>query len=163
MTSGGQAQKEKQSETLTWVSHPARENPGLLAFVILIILAFSLTILWADGDLLLALTSAVILVLSTLSFFLPTRVTLSSKGVVVAMPGFRRRRTWASLRRWEKDRAGVLLSPFLRPHPVLDWRRGLFLRGGERLSIYAFVEKHLGPAYIHPPKNGSVSEGELLG
>lgn len=141
--------------TLTWVSHPAKERPLHLALVTAIVLAFALAILWADGSLLLAFTAAGILIAATAGFFLPTRFTLGQRGVVVAMPGYTKRRPWGELRRWEEDGNGVVLSPFSAPHPILEWKRGIFLRGGERGEIISVLEARLGPAFVESPRNTS--------
>ena len=130
---------------LTWVSHPAREQPIRMLFATGIVLATSLSILWADGDAFLSLLGAAILLVSIAPFLLPTRFTLTQHGVIVQMPPWRtRRRSWEDLRRWEEDGRGVFLSPFSRPRRFLDGRRGIYLRGGDRGAIRDCLRRHLG-------------------
>lgn len=132
---------------LTWVDHPARRRPLALVFATATILAASLAVLWSDGGALLALVSSGVLVGSIAGFLLPTRYTLTASGVHVERLGHRRVRAWDELRRWEEDAGGFFLGTLAQPHRLLDGRRGVWLRGGDREIVRALLRERLGPPW----------------
>lgn len=131
------------AERLTWVHHPAREQPGRLIFATGVILGVALSILWADGDVFLAVVAAGVLLASIAPFLLPTRYTLTDREVIEQRPGWSRRRRWADLRRWEEGPWGFGLSPFRAPRGWLDERRSIVLRGGDRDRIREVIARHM--------------------
>ena len=130
-------------QRLTWVDHPAREHPGRLLLATVVIVAMALSVLWADGDVFLAVLSAVILLVSIRRFLVPTRYTLTETEVIVQTPGWTRRRRWTDLRRWDEWDEGFFLSPFRRRNRFLERTRGVVLRGGDRDVIREVIAFHI--------------------
>ena len=108
----------------------------------------SLSILWADGDVFMALLAAAILLVSIAPFLLPTRYTLTQREVIVQMPGWSKRRAWGDLRRWEEGKGGFFLSPFSKPRRFLDGRRGVSLRGGDQAAVRRAIVSKLGEGVV---------------
>lgn len=150
---GVEAPKPPVKKRLTWVHHPAKEKPLLLAFAAGVIALFSAAIIMADGDLPMAIISALILVVSIAPFLVPTRYTLTQNRVVQSMPGFTRERRWQELVRIQRRGDGIFLSPFAKTS-FLDGRRGLLLRGGDQEKILQFCQEQI------RCENEGQSEGE---
>lgn len=105
--------------------HPAAREPVLASLVAALLLAIS-----AGLFLLVAPLTALVLSFglwgSLAAFFLPSRYTLQEQALIVRVGPLTQRYPWARFRRVLRDRNGLLLSPFTKPHK-LDSFRGVFL------------------------------------
>ncbi len=77
-------------------------------------------------------------------FFLPTRYSLSEKGVVVKGLVTRRERSWSEFRSFTVDREGLLLSPFPRPSRLARFRGVALQFHGNRDEVVSFVKAMMG-------------------
>ncbi|MFH1690352.1 MAG: hypothetical protein ABIE42_08955, partial [Candidatus Eisenbacteria bacterium] len=74
-------------------------------------------------------------------FFLPTRFSLTGKGVAVSGLVSRKEKGWGDFRSYYVDREGLLLSPFIE-RSRLERFRGVSLQfHGNRDEVVAFVER----------------------
>lgn len=119
-------QEPSDEPVLEWSFNPWRERPG--ASAVAAVGAFGMCVLVlglglpfvADVGLCLALVSTLAPVLA------PTRCRVDARGVARRGPLGWARRDWPAIRRSERRAAGLLVSPFPRPH-WLDAYRALFL------------------------------------
>ena len=126
-TAGDQSRPADQ-ELLVWRVHPAARNPFKTLGVSVAILCLSLGSAWYAGNML-GVLALLLLVGSLWPFFLPTRYRLTTWGIEQHRWPTRIRKPWSYFRRYQRDRRGVLLSPF--PHPSrLDPFRGMYLLVG---------------------------------
>lgn len=137
--------------SLTWVDHPARQSPAKLALTTAVFLVSTLALLPLEGGVVLALVALAVLTFATAPFLLPTRFTLGAEGISRRSLVGTQRRTWETLRRWQEDRHGILVSPY-RASTQLDDVRGIYLRGGPKEQIRQVLFQRLGPPTPLPGK-----------
>ncbi|MFM7200435.1 MAG: hypothetical protein ACKO6N_06570 [Myxococcota bacterium] len=132
-------------EVLVWVEHPARRHPGRLLFTAVWIFGVSIGLLVVEQSPVLALLSLGVLGGAASPFLFPTRFRLDARGMDIQTPFRRRAYDWGRMRSWQADQNGVLVSPF-RHDSALDGMRGVYLRGGDRMLVEAFLFRQLGPS-----------------
>ena len=112
-----------------WNVHLVRDNwkRSFLLFVFLAVL-FS-TIYWIYHSLSAIVLSAVFLIPSLHRYFVPYRYELYDDFVVVFSFSARVTKPWSDFRSFYVDRGGVLLSPFVKPSRLENFR-GVYLRFG---------------------------------
>jgi len=114
------------TELLSWRSVPARRSAKTTGLVVLIIIGVPV-LLYVWYSPFFGLLGIVILGGSLLSFFLPTDYTLTEVAVLRRYLGIAQKRNWSEFRSFYPDKNGVLLSPFVRPSRLENFR-GLYLR-----------------------------------
>ncbi|MBI3872921.1 MAG: hypothetical protein HY304_07600 [candidate division Zixibacteria bacterium] len=132
------------NELLRWRSHPVKAGGRRLVWVIAVTggMTLMLTILYGAFYGFLAI---LILGGSLGTYFLPTDYVLYEGGVESRFIGVGRTFAWGRFRSFYRDRHGVLLSPFLLPSRLENFR-GIFLRfDGRGDQVMALVERHILP------------------
>jgi len=115
---------------ITWISHPARENPVKLGMVITITTLFLIFFWFVAGPWWCILT-VIVVFLSLYPFWVPTKYALDQEGIEVSRFLYRRKFPWSRFRRYEVDSGGIFLGTFRKPSR-LDPFRGLYLVGGHK-------------------------------
>ena len=121
---------------LSWVAHPARRAPGRAAFAGLVMAAVVVAARIGMQSTLLAVIGLTTLVIATAPFFLPTRYTLTRRGVIQERARARRERAWSAIRRVSAGPGAMLLSPYRAP-TWLERHRGLIVMfdGADRAEV----------------------------
>ncbi len=126
-------------ELLRWRSVPARRSARTTALVVLAIIGVPAVLFIWYGPFF-GLLGIVILGGSLLSFFLPTDYILTDSSVLRHYLGITQKRKWSEFRSFYPDKNGVLLSPFVRPSRLENFR-GLYLRfESNRDKVLAIVQ-----------------------
>ena len=124
--SGPQKPEVAERELLRWRSVPARRSTRTTVLVVLTIIGVPLVLaIWYGAFF--GLLGLAILGGSLLSFFLPTDFILTDAAVERRYLGINQKRKWSEFRSFYPDKNGVLLSPFVRPSRLENFR-GLYLR-----------------------------------
>jgi hypothetical protein len=118
---------EPETVLLSWVSHPARNRPLVTALVALFLVLLVFIVYSLTASIFFSGVAALILWGSLSQFFLPTRFTLTDKGVRVKYTVNKVAKDWNTLRSYYVDKHGVLLSPFVRPSRLESFR-GVYVR-----------------------------------
>ena len=130
---------------LAWRSHPAKHAGHRLWLAVGVVVIIPLG-LWYLYSPFYALLGFVILGGSLTSFFLPTRYVLYAGGIESRFLGIYRRFTWDQFRSFYPDRHGVLLSPFLGPSRLENFR-GVYLRfNGHKDDVLGIVRTRIATA-----------------
>ena len=114
-------------ETLTWTSHPLRRNKRNTLLVILFVILAPVIVFFSTNSLFFLLLSLVILLGSLSSFFLPTTYEFSQERIKVKFFINTREMEWGKYRSFYVDKNGVLLSPFVKPSRLENFR-GIYIR-----------------------------------
>jgi len=138
---GGTACPGPAPSQLQWTVHPARRRPaltvatGVLVVLVLVLVYVSFLQIGA------VILSAALLLGSLAPYWAPTRFELTPEGVAVFGPlPVRQWRPWTDFRAFESATNGVLVTPFLRPSR-LDNFRGIFLRTEDnRRAVVEFLD-----------------------
>jgi len=132
---------EKEIEPIEWNSHPVREERKKAVFSILFLLILWISVYISFG-IFWFLLSILLIGGSLFPFFTVTRYRLDQEGVTVRKPFYTVKKGWRQFRSYYPERNGVLLSPFLKPSRLENFR-GLFLlfprQGMERERIIHIV------------------------
>lgn len=128
-------------ETLTWVSHPAKLRPlATVVVAVFILLMFWIVFALTQSGLMVLLTGA-IFVGALWTFFFPTRYDLNKSKVKVQFTFSTREKDMTSFRSYYPDKNGVLLSPFVKPSRLENFR-GLYLRYHQNKDeVDAFIKR----------------------
>lgn len=134
----------RDGESLTWVSHPVVGAHRKNAILLSVLLVSGGLVYAATGSLGWSLISVAFLIFGVHDYLLPTTYLLSAEWASSKILFFTRRKRWSSLRSYQVDRNGVLVSPFSRPNR-LDTFRGLYLRfDGNREAVLSYLRDRLG-------------------
>lgn len=137
--------KNSQEETLSWVSHPLKRSLGKSALAISSVLVSVIFGAWYMQSYLFGALAGLVLFASLAKFFLPTRYTFSEEGVTVKTTTQTYTRPWTMFRSFYTDRNGVLLSPFIGPSRLENFR-GLYLTFADnRERVLRYIKAHVIP------------------
>lgn len=129
---------------VNWTVVPAK-NRRKLALFLGILVGVSLLSGWLFGPFW-GLFAFVLLALSNLAFYTPTRYRLDESGITVYRPFYTLHRPWDWVARVEVDKNGVFLSPFAHPSR-LDAFRGVYLLTHGQVEVekvLAFIRERKG-------------------
>jgi hypothetical protein len=128
-------------DKITWNVHPAKERPFACIIVTVSLILFCIIIYYYSESKFLTVISAIILVVSLQTFFLPTEYVLDNEGVEIRRLFNRQKRPWSVFRSFYGSNKGFQLSTFVEP-TWLDSYRGIFLiLRGNLAEVKEFLEK----------------------
>lgn len=130
-------------DSLTWKSHPARERPlAAILVVIFIAVVMSMAYYIMDRNMLMMLLAGIIFSVSLSTFFFPTIYTVDENKVTIKYVFSTKVRNLSAFRRCFPETHGILLSPYLAPTRLENFR-GFYLRYGRanKAEVDAFVQK----------------------
>lgn len=127
-----------ERELLRWRSVPAERRMKTTVLVAIVIVGVPVLLaVWYGAFY--GLLGILILGGSLLSFFLPTMYVLTDLTVSRRYLGIDQKRKWSEFRSFYPDKNGVLLSPFVQPSRLENFR-GMYLRfEGNRDEVLALV------------------------
>jgi hypothetical protein len=132
-------------ESLTWKSHPARERPLATVFVVIfIIVIMSMIYYIMDRNLFMMALAGLIFTISLSTFFFATTYTVDENKATIKYTFSAKERNLSAFRQCFPDTRGILLSPYLSPTRLENFR-GFYLRYGKdnKPAVDAFVKKLL--------------------
>lgn len=132
-------------ESLEWVCHPVKRKPLVSVGVILLILLVPVLVFSATASIGFAIFAFVVMIASLAKFFFPTRYKLDSTGVTVKTTIQALTKPWSLYRSFYPDKNGVLLSPFVEPSRLENFRGLYVMFADNKESVVAFVGKHILP------------------
>ena len=132
----------EESGEMNWTVHPARKYPRKAVATVMLIIIFCVIVLWSFHSVFWVVVSAVVLTASLARFFFPTKYRMTDEFVEVNFLGFRQKRSWKNLRRVDKTKNGVFLSPFLKYNRLENYRGLLVICDGNQSEVFDFARKH---------------------
>lgn len=125
---------------LAWTCHPVKHKPILLtiAVVLFLTLLVALVYHWTESTLF-SLAAALVLWGSVSQYFLPVGFKFTERDVTVKYTTHKLVKGWELFRSYYVDKNGVLLSPFVRPSRLENFR-GTYVRfSGNQDEVLAIV------------------------
>ncbi|MDE0009556.1 MAG: hypothetical protein OXU36_00335 [Candidatus Poribacteria bacterium] len=116
--------------TLSWTVHPLVENRRKSVLLGLFLLLLLFGIYWGFQSVSVALLSAIFLLGSLYKYFLPFRHQCEADKLIITSCCYRLERSWETFRSFYVDTNGILLSPFVRPTRLENFR-GVYVRFGK--------------------------------
>jgi hypothetical protein len=142
-TGSHDAEPVDEGEILEWSCHPVRRRPAVSVAVTVFIFIVTISIYYATMSKWFAILAAVILLASLAKFYFPTAYRLSDRRIVVKTTTQTLSKEWSLYRSFYPDKNGVLLSPFVGPSRLENFR-GLYLMfNNNRDEIIAFVRERI--------------------
>lgn len=117
-------------KSFSWISHPAKERPVATVFVTLFILGIFYLVFSITGSVIMVLIAGLIFLITLSTYFFPTTYTIDEKAVSIRYLFNVKHRNLSAFRMMYPGRRGVLLSPFLAPSRLENFR-GFYLRYGK--------------------------------
>ena len=145
-------------DSLTWKSHPAKERPLAAVLVILIISMLLLAVYYiTEKNILMLVIAALIMLISLSSFFFPTIYYIDRKKVLIKYQYTVKERNLSAFRTCYPEQKGILLSPFISPSRLENFR-GFYLRYGKnnKSEVDAFIKSLFGQMQNIDSKNAEV-------
>jgi hypothetical protein len=129
-----------ESDKLIWKNHPAAYNPKRTMLVALFLILIFVAVYLTTSSWVLTAVAVLIMFGSLTSFFLPTIYSFDNKNIYIKTLSGKRTFNWGRFRSYYPDKNGVLLSPFLRPSRLENFR-GIYLRfTNNRKEVLGYIE-----------------------
>lgn len=149
---------QDEGADLEWSCHKAKQRPIQAALVSALNLTFGIIVYYAtEGSAVFAGLALVILFLSLSRFYLPIRYRLTDRRIMIKTMTQTLYKDWSIYRSCYQDKNGVLLSPFIEPSRLENFRGVYLLFNDNAPAVMAFVKTHIGQAAAAPtqPPKGS--------
>ncbi len=128
-------------ETLTWIAHPARARKRAAALTLIFMLIIFVVVYLISLSPWMVVLAAAIFVGSLSTFFFPTRYELSREKIKVKYLFTTIVKDMSMYRSFYPDKNGLLLSPFVRPSRLENFR-GLYIKyHRNKDEVDAFVKR----------------------
>jgi hypothetical protein len=115
------------ADSISWVSHPAKARRLATALVIIFLLAVYILVFEITHSMLMVMLAILLFTMSLSTFFFPTRYEITTEKVKVRYLFTTVQKDIRSFRSYFPDKNGVLLSPFVGPSRLENFR-GIYLR-----------------------------------
>lgn len=137
-------EQESEGLVLEWTAHPLRRKPLAAVLVTIFILATGFLVFITTQSKTFGTLALVVLFASLAKFYMPTRYRLTDKRLMVKSTTQTLFKNWSQYRSYYPDKNGVLLSPFLTPSRLENFRGLYLLFEQNRDEVIAFVKAHIG-------------------
>lgn len=128
-------------EKLSWVSHPAKIRKTAATWVLLFIFIMFVVVYVVSNSIFMVLLAAFIFTGALSTFFFPTKYELTKDKVKVKYLFNKVEKEIKNFRSYYPDKNGVLLSPFMRPSRLENFR-GLYVRYHQNKDeVDSFIKK----------------------
>jgi hypothetical protein len=114
----------------SWISHPAKERPVASVAVSIFILVVVYLVYYLTNNAIMVLIAGMIFFISLSTFYFPTRYEVNKDRVFIKYLYSSKERNLSAFRSLFPGRRGILLSPFLGPSRLENYR-GFYLRYGK--------------------------------
>ena len=128
--------------SLTWKSHPASERPLAAVLVAIIIVTAMMAVYLSMKEPFMTFLAGLILFVGLSTFFFPTTYIVDSNKVTIKYLFSAKERNLSAFRACYPEKRGILLSPYLSPSRLENFR-GFYLRYGKdnKAEIDRFIER----------------------
>ena len=133
---------EADGPVLEWKVHPAVSRPWVTLLVTVFIVVVSMLV-WMISGKWFAVFALVVIFASLAKFYFPTSYRLDAKGITIKTTTQTLKKQWSLYRSYYPDKNGVLLSPFVEPSRLENFRGLYVLFGGKREEVMSIVEHYM--------------------
>jgi len=129
---------------LEWTCHPVRRRPLVSVLVTLFVIAVVMLVFYMTMSRAFAVLAMVILLASLAKFYFPTTYRMSPDGITIKTMTQTLRKDWSQYRSCYPDKNGILLSPFVQPSRLENFRGMYIMFAGNRDEVTEYVRAHIG-------------------
>lgn len=131
-------------EILEWTCHPAKKNRKKTILVTAFIAVVVLAVYFWTYSAFFTILAILILTGSLAAYYFPTHYTFTEDEIIIRTTTQRLVKKWAQYRSYYPDKNGVLLSPFVRPSRLENFR-GVFIRFSDNKDeVVGYVMRRIG-------------------
>ncbi len=134
---------DDEGETLSWTTHPIRRKPITAGLVTIFILVVGFLVLVTTESKAFGTLALVVLFASLAKFYMPTKYRLSGKRIMVKSTTQTVYKIWSHFRSFYPDKNGVLLSPFIQPARLENFRGIYLIFENNRDEVIDFIRSHI--------------------
>ncbi len=129
---------------LEWTAHPVKRKPLVSVAVTLFVCLVVVAVFYATESRGFAVLAAVVLLLSLAKFYFPTSYRLTNENISVKTTTQTFARPWSQYRSFYRDKNGLLLSPFIEPNRLENFRGMYIMFSNNADEVTEFVKDHIG-------------------
>ncbi|MDF1543870.1 MAG: hypothetical protein P1R58_02065 [bacterium] len=129
---------------LSWTTHPVKRRPLLSLGVSLFLLVITWIVYSMTDSEIFAALALIAMFASVAKFYLPTYFTLTDRQVVIRSTTQTIRKDWSMFRSYYADKNGVLLSPFVEPSRLENFRGLYLIFDNNKQEVLTILDKHIG-------------------
>ena len=149
-----QTDAECEGPTLQWTTHPLRRKPLVAVFVTVFILVIGFLVLLTTDSKTFGTLALVVLFASLAKFYLPTRYKLTDRRLMVKTTTQTVYKDWSQFRSFYADKNGVLISPFIQPSRLENFRGIYLIFESNKDEVMRFVSEHVKSDVETKPSEG---------
>lgn len=152
--------REDEGEVVEWTVHPVRRRWWVSVVVTLFVAAVGATVHAIMHSQFFTILALIIMLASLAKFYFPTTFRLSDKGVTVRTTTQKLFKEWKLYRSCYRDKKGLLLSPFVAPSRLENFR-GLYVmfeNNGDEVT--EFARERIKRAHAKPEPDGEESSDD---
>lgn len=131
--------RDEDGPVLEWTVHPVTLRPLLSIGVTLFIIAVAAMVYYSTESGLFGLFALVVLFASLTKYYFPTSYRLTNKRVIVKTTTQTLSKNWSAYRSFYRDKNGILLSPFIEPSRLENFRGVYLICRGNIDEVSSFV------------------------
>lgn len=136
---------------MQWTCHPVKRKPLVSALVTLFIAAIGVLIYLMTESHMFTMLGMIIMLASLAKFYFPTSFKLSDRGVTVKTTTQSLFKEWKIYRSCYPDKKGILLSPFVEPSRLENFRGLYIMFEGNADVVTSFVRERIQRAHQEGP------------
>jgi len=133
----------EETTLLEWTTHPMKRRPVAATLVTLFITLCAVLAWYATEMLWFGVLALIVLVASLAKFYLPTKFKLTDKAVSIKTTATTVRKEWKHFRSFYADKNGVLLSPFVEPSRLENFRGMYLIFNENRDDVIKIISSHV--------------------
>jgi hypothetical protein len=135
---------ETESEPIIeWTTHPVKRKPLVSVLVSLFIIVVVVIVYYIMSSKAFALLALLILFASLAKFYFPTTYRLTHDKITIKTVTQTLHKDWSIYRSCYPDKNGILLSPFVRPSRLENFRGLYLIFANNRDEVTQFVKAHI--------------------
>jgi len=130
---------------LEWKTHPLKKRPMAATLVTIFIFVIAILVYSMTESKIFPTLALVVLFASLAKFYLPTRFLLDDRYIMIKSTTQTIKKEWINFRSFYPDKNGVLISPFLEPTRMENFRGLYLIFDNNKDEVITFVKNHINP------------------
>ena len=135
---------ENTELVLEWTTHPVKRRPFISILVTIFVFVVSMIVYYTTMSKMLGVLAMVIMFASLAKFYFPTTYRLTHDRITIKTMSQTLHKDWSTYRSCYPDKNGILLSPFVRPSRLENFRGIYLMFANNRDEVTNFVNAHIG-------------------
>ena len=135
--------RDEEGPILEWTVHPVTRRPMLAVGVTLFIIAVGTMVYYSTESGLFGLFALVVLFASLAKYYFPTSYRLTARKVIIKTTTQTLVKDWSAYRSFYRDKNGILLSPFIEPSRLENFRGAYLICRDNIDEVSSFVRERL--------------------